>query len=185
MNVICAREVCAIVGVMSKQPLSLIVHNVRSAHNVGSMLRSADGFGLDVVYLCGYTPYPPSENDDRLPYISRSVGAKIHKTALGAEKSVKWERVVEIRKLINKLKNQGYKIVALDQQPGSRSLAKFMTDRPVALVVGREIGGIDENLLSLMDEVIEIPMKGKKDSFNVAVAAAVAMYKISRENDKT
>ncbi len=163
---------------VAKQKLVLIIHNVRSAHNVGSMLRSADGFGLDFVYFSGYSPYPPTKNDVRLPHISHKVGARIHKTALGAEKSVNWSHVVDIKKLIDKLKKQGYAIVALEQQPGSKNLADFKIDKPVALLVGSEIGGINKKLLGLMDSVVEIPMKGDKDSLNVAVAAAVAMYEI-------
>lgn len=157
------------------QSLVLIVHNVRSAYNVGSIFRSADGFNLDHVYLTGYTLYPEAKNDDRLPHIARRAALKISKTALGAENSRKWTYSKDIFKLINKLKNH-YQVVALEQTPKATQLADFKSSKNIALIVGSEIEGLDRQILEAVDWHLEIPMLGQKNSLNVAVASAIAMY---------
>jgi len=157
---------------------NLIVHNIRSCYNVGSLFRTADGLGVEKLYLTGYTPYPLQPNDYRLPFMAQKTDRQIHKTALGAELEVDWERVEDIFNLITKLKNQKYQIVGLEQAPNSVPLNSFQPHGKVALIIGREIGGIDPSILSLTDTVIEIPMFGKKDSFNVAQATAIALYHI-------
>ena len=156
--------------------IALIVHNVRSAHNVGSILRSADGFGIDRVFLTGYTPYPHADNDVRLPHIAKRASSKIAKTALGAEESVKWKYCSDIKALLRQLRNQGFIIAALEQTAESANLADFQPRQPTALIVGSEVGGIYKNILLAADSKVSIPMLGAKDSFNVAVAAAVALY---------
>ena len=154
----------------------LIVHNVRSAHNVGSILRSADGFGVEKIYLTGYTPYPHGQSDKRLPHIAKRASSKIAKTALGAESSVKWQHHTDINTLLQQLKRQGFTVAALEQTDGSVNLADFRPQQPTALVAGSEIGGIEESVLKNTDITLAIPMLGAKESFNVAVASAVALY---------
>jgi tRNA G18 (ribose-2'-O)-methylase SpoU len=154
----------------------LVVHNVRSAHNVGSILRSADGFGAEAVYLTGYTPYPHSKDDERLPHIAKRVSAQIAKTALGADSSVKWRYERDISNLLSRLKKQGFLIAALERTANSGNLTVFNPPRPVALIAGSEVGGLDDGALNAADVTVAIPMLGAKESFNVAVAAAVALY---------
>lgn len=154
----------------------LVVHNVRSAHNVGSLLRTADGLGISRVYLTGYTPYPLSKDDIRLPHIATRVDHQIQKTALGAEKNVGWVHRQDIGSLIGILKNQEYKVVALEQTKNATDLKGFMPASDLALVVGSEVGGLDKSVLNMCDRHLQIPMSGQKESFNVAVAAAIALY---------
>ncbi len=154
----------------------LIVHNVRSAHNVGSILRTADGLGIEQVYLTGYTPYPPSPNDRRLPHLAQKAGRQIQKTALGAEKTVPWEQRANVLALINDLRNSGYEIAALEQTKKATPLGRYKPAKNIALVVGSEIGGLEKGVLQMADKYLEIPMHGKKESFNVSVAAAIALY---------
>ena len=156
--------------------LVLVVHNVRSAHNTGSLLRTADGLGVEKVYLTGYTPYPVTPDDKRLPHIGAKVTRQMHKTALGAEQSVTWEHAAEIRPVIDKLKLDGFIVLALEQAPGSVNLPNYTKKEPAALVVGNEISGLDEEVLGACDTVVSIPMAGRKESFNVAVAGAMALY---------
>lgn len=160
----------------SKRKIILIAHDVRSAHNVGSLLRTAEGLAIDHVYLSGYTPYPQAPNDKRLPHISERIGRQIHKTALGAEKTLAWNHIDSISMLIKKLRNQGVFILALEQTPNSKSLVKYKTTRDVALIVGSEVDGLERPVLELADIDLHIPMLGTKESFNVANAAAMALY---------
>jgi 23S rRNA (guanosine2251-2'-O)-methyltransferase len=157
----------------------LITHNVRSTHNVGSLLRSADGFGVEHVYLTGYTPYPKKINDERLPHIAEKMQRQINKTALGAEKSVTWSQANDIVDVITELKNKGYLIAALEQTKGAQDLSKFKPSQNIALIVGNEVKGIDKKTLDFAEIHIHIPMRGKKESFNVAVAASIALYQLS------
>lgn len=157
------------------QSIVLVVHNVRSAHNVGSILRSADGFGLEHVYLTGYTPYPETKNDNRLPHLAQRATRQISKTALGAENSLKWTYSKDIFKLINNLKKH-YQVVALEQTPKATPLRDFKSSKNTALIVGSEIKGLDQQILDAADLHLEIPMLGQKESFNVGIAAAIAMY---------
>ena len=154
----------------------LIAHNLRSTHNVGSLLRTAEGLGLDKVFLTGYTPYPALPNDPRLPHLKNKIDGQIHKTALGAESMI--EIIVEpgIEAVLNELKAAGYSLVALEQQPDATKLKNYRRPHKVALIVGREVEGIEPSVLKKCDEVIEIPMRGKKESFNVVQAAAMALY---------
>lgn len=160
----------------------LVADNLRSTHNVGALLRTADGFGICKVYLCGTTPYPRSANDERLPHVAIKMTEKIHKTALGAENTVAWEYIESTIGLLNKLKVDHY-IVALEQDVTSISLAKFVppNDKPLVLVIGPEVTGINKAVLDLCDAITEIPMAGKKESFNVSVAAGIAMYHFTNE----
>lgn len=159
-----------------ERQIILIIHNVRSCHNVGSLLRTADGLGINRVYITGYTPHPGVAKDVRLPHIVAGVTSKISKTALGAEKFVNWQQQADISKVITGLKNDGYEISALEQTPQSQLLQSFQPPAKTAMIVGNEVNGLEQKVLDLTDYQIMIPMLGKKESFNVAQAAAMSLY---------
>lgn len=154
----------------------VILHNIRSTHNVGSVFRTAEGFGVSKIMLSGYTPYPTVANDSRLPHIREKLTAQIHKTALGAEAMVPFEYMEQLD--LTALKHAGYRIIGLEQSPKSIILKDYHLPQKVALLLGEEVNGIPSNLLAQCDDIIEIPMKGKKESFNVSVAAAIAIYEL-------
>ncbi len=158
----------------------IIAHNIRSTHNIGAIFRTADGFGVKEIILSGYTPYPTTVNDSRLPHIRDKITRDIHKTALGAEEMVPF-RVVD-EPPFEELKGAGYTIVALEQQANSIPLHRYTTPAKIALLLGEEVSGISEAMLSACDETIEIPMVGKKESFNVSVATAIALYQLAIVN---
>lgn len=157
-----------------KSSLILILHDIRSAHNVGSMFRTADGAGVDEIILSGYTPCPPK--GDAL-YLSDADKA-LRKTALGAEVTMPWRQVASLPRLLTKLHRDGYEIVALEQMPGSVSYRDYQPKESVALIVGNEVGGVAPTILKRCDAVIEIPMHGSKNSLNVSVATGIALYQI-------
>lgn len=154
----------------------VIAHNMRSAHNVGSLLRTAEGLGVEKVVLSGYTPHPAFSGDRRLPHEVAKVAALIQKTALGAETSQPWEHHPDILPVIAHLKKQGYMVAALEQAPDARDLSKYHAPQKIVLILGREVEGIEPEVLTACDLVLEIPMFGKKESFNVVQAAAMALY---------
>ena len=154
----------------------LIAHNLRSCHNVGSLLRTAEGLGLEQVLLTGYTPYPLSAGDDRLPHIARKLDTQIRKTALGAEATMPWKHEPDIEPLIHDLQTDGWRLVALEQSQDSVTLPDYQPTDKVALLVGREVEGIEPELLEACDDIVEIPMFGSKESYNVVQAAAMALY---------
>jgi tRNA G18 (ribose-2'-O)-methylase SpoU len=158
--------------------LAVMAHNIRSTHNVGSIFRSCDGFGVEHLYLSGYTPYPAIPDDDRLPHIADKLTGQINKTALGAEKTVPFSHHEDPFELIKKLKKDGYKIVALEQTSNSQSLFNYQPQGDTVLLLGEEVYGTPEELLELCDETVEIPMQGQKESFNVSVATGIALYAI-------
>ena len=155
---------------------TLIIHDVRSTHNVGSILRTCDGFGITKVYIGGITPYPTITNDTRLPHISTKLTKDIHKTALGAEETVEIIHYTDINDLLRTLRGSGLDIVALEQATTSIQIGQLQPNMPIALLVGREVEGVDPLLLKQCDYIVEIPMKGKKESFNVSVAVGIALY---------
>jgi tRNA G18 (ribose-2'-O)-methylase SpoU len=143
-----------------------ILDNIRSAQNVGGIFRTADGAGLQKLWLCGITPNPADN-------------AQIAKTALGAEQTVPWEHAPSTIALVEKLKTQGVIILALEAAPGSTSLFSYTlpkADKTIALVVGSEPAGIDPAVLPLADATLNLPMAGSKGSLNVAVAFGIAVY---------
>lgn len=152
----------------------LLLHNIRSTHNVGSIFRTAEGFGVNKVILSGYTPYPTLTNDTRLPHIRDKLTAQIHKTALGAETMVPFDYTEQPN--VAMFKQQGYRIVALEQSPSSITLRDYATPDKLVLVLGEEVHGIPQGLLAQCQDTLEIPMYGKKESFNVSVAAGIALY---------
>lgn len=152
----------------------VIVHNIRSTHNVGSIFRTSEGFGVTKIILSGYTPYPQLESDTRLPHIARKLTTQIHKTALGAETMVPFEyqEIIDIPAL----KSAGYTLVGLEQNDRSIILSDYTPPQKIALLLGEEVHGITDDLLNSCNQLIEIPMYGKKESFNVSVAAGIALY---------
>lgn len=168
-------------GVKSnKQQIYLIANDVRSAHNVGSLMRTAEGLGIDRLYLTGYTPYPAMVTDRRLPHIAAKLSRQINKTALNAGLSLDWRQRADTLKLIKLLKKSGFLIVALEQTPESINIADYRPAGNIALIVGSEVEGIAAKLLAEADIKLQIPMAGQKESFNVAVAAAMALFYIKR-----
>lgn len=159
--------------------LVLIAHNIRSAHNVGSLLRTADGLGIKKVILTGYTPYPHTNSDQRLPHLAAKADRAIAKTALGAEKTVPWEHYEQLRPAVAQLTNAGFSIIALEQANASIPIKQLKPPAKVAVIVGSETKGLAPSDLSLAQQVVEIPMRGHKESFNVAVAAAIALFALS------
>lgn len=154
----------------------LIAHNLRSCHNVGSLLRTAEGLGVADVWLTGYTPYPPIKNDPRGPYIAQKMGKQIHKTALDAENMIAWHQSDDIFEVLKTLREDGYMINAIEQAADSIKLPEFTAPQKVALLVGREVEGVEPEVLAACDNALEIPMFGQKESFNVVQAAAMGMY---------
>ena len=142
----------------------IILPNIRSGHNVGAIFRTADGAGVDKLYLTGYTPCPPH--------------VQIDKVSLGAEKWMPWEYRKQAGRLLKELHEMGYNIVALEQTKTSKNIFRWQPKFPTALVLGNEKTGVPKSLLKYCDESVEIPMLGKKNSLNVSVAAGVAMYQI-------
>lgn len=148
-----------------------ILHNVRSLHNVGSIFRTADAAGVGTLYLTGYTPAPIDAFGE--------VRSEIAKTALGAEKTVVWEKHASIAKVIQQLQRGGFYVVALEQGEGAVDYRKLKPRKHMALVVGNEVRGLSSSVIKKCDAVIDIPMRGKKESLNVAVAFGVALFSLS------
>ncbi len=164
---------------MEKSEIIVITHNIRSTHNVGSIFRTCDGFGIKKLYLTGYTPYPKMHNDVRLPHISEKLTQQISKTALGAEKTVHFSYQEDIQVIIKTLRDEGYSILGLEQNEKSILLPNYRPTDKVALILGEEVSGITDDIMKQCDELLEIPMQGKKESFNVSVAAGIALYALS------
>ncbi len=158
-----------------KKRFYLILHNIRSAYNVGAIFRTADGAGINHIYLTGYTPKPP----DGTQIYTTKPERKIIKTSLGAIEYVDWSGHEKIDSVIEELKKKDVEIVALEQDEKSIDYKEFKSDKNLALILGNEPVGIDEHTLSLCDTIIDIPMRGKKKSLNVSVAAGIAMYAVA------
>ena len=150
-----------------KKPIVVVMDQIRSMHNVGSVFRTADAFLINGICLCGFTPQPPHRD--------------IHKTALGATDSVDWMYYEQTTDAVNALKQQGYKVYAIEQTEGSIPLNQFeKDDQPIAFVFGNEVDGVDQAVIDLCDGVIEIPQWGMKHSLNISVAAAVVLWEFVR-----
>lgn len=162
---------------MRMPEIVVIAHNIRSTHNVGAIFRTSEGFGISKIIVSGYTPYPVTSNDPRLPHISRKLTDQIHKTALGAEAIVPFE-YCEVPDFEN-LRAAGFTIVGLEQDARSVMLPDYKAPKKIALLLGEEVAGIETNLRDQCDELIEIPMRGQKESFNVSVAAGIALYALA------
>ena len=154
------------VGSIPRLPISILVENVRSVYNVGSIFRSADGFGADKIYLTGYTAYPPRED--------------LSKTALGSEDAVPWEHFENPIDAAKKIIKEGISLVLLEQTVQSKPIYEVNWSFPVCFIVGNEVKGVSEELSKLATVHAEIPMRGVKQSLNVSVATGVAGYEFSR-----
>lgn len=154
---------------IEKRPIVVVLDNVRSANNVGSFFRTIDSFGLRGMVLCGITATPPSRD--------------IHKTALGAELTVQWSYAEHTVHAVNELREQGYRILAVEQAHGAVMLPDFVPEVgvPYALVFGNEVTGVDQEVVDMADTVIEIPQFGTKHSLNVAVSGGVVLWDISQK----
>ncbi len=154
----------------------LILDNIRSAHNVGAIFRTADGAGVEKLYLVGITPQPAKKE----LYLS-DAEKTIRKTALGAEKTLPWQSVKSLIPLLKRLKKEGYTMLALEQSAKSIDYRQWqpVKEGKVVLVVGNEVEGIAPKTLAVVDEVIELPMRGEKNSLNVSVATGIALYHLS------
>lgn len=152
-----------------KSPFIIVLDNVRSLGNVGSVFRTADAFLAEAVYLCGITGKPPS--------------GEIQKTALGATESVAWQYFQKTTEAINLLKSEGYGIAAIEQAEGAVELQDFIPEKgqKYAFIFGHEVNGVDQEVLDLCDTCIEIPQFGMKHSFNIAVSAGIVLWEISRK----
>ena len=149
-----------------EREIYLILDNIRSRENVGSIFRTADGAGVKKIFLCGITPTPPH--------------SKISKSSLGAETFVPWEYYKDTWRLLKDLKTCNMQLVALEQTKNSKNIFGFKPKFPMALVLGNEVRGISHKILKYCDKKISIPMYGKKESLNVSVAAGVALYQLNR-----
>ena len=150
----------------TKSPVVLVLDNVRSLHNVGAVFRTADAFALEKLYLCGVTGQPPHR--------------EITKTALGSTESVAWEHVPTTLGAVQRLKAAGYQLVAVEQTTASVLLPQFRPapGQPLALVLGNEVFGVDDEVLALCEAAVEIPQLGTKHSLNVSVAAGVVLWDV-------
>lgn len=155
----------------------VIAHNIRSTHNVGAIFRTAEGFGVAKIILSGYTPYPKLPNDPRLPHIADKLTSQIHKTALDAETIVPFE--YQEAPNLAAFRGEGYRIVGLEQDTQSVMLPDYHPSEKVALLLGEEVEGITDSLRKQCDDLIEIPMVGQKESFNVSVATGIALYALT------
>lgn len=149
--------------------INLILHNIRSAHNVGSIFRTADGAGVARLFLTGYTP-APSDQFGR-------VNKEIEKTALGAEKTLAWEKVEELDEVMRRLKSESYQIIALEQDEAALDYRELELGEKAAIILGNEVDGVAPEILKACDAIAEIPMRGEKESLNVAVAAGIALFR--------
>lgn len=150
-----------------KFPLVVILDNIRSMNNVGSFFRTCDAFRVDKLYLCGYTPCPPHR--------------EITRSALGAEQSVEWEHAENTSQLAGRLKQEGYKILAIEQADQSTALETFTWEAqaPLAVIFGNEINGVDEEVMKVVDGCIEITQFGTKHSLNVAVSGGIVIWQLT------
>ena len=153
-----------------KLPVVIVLDNVRSQHNIGSVFRTSDAFRMAMIYLCGITATPPNR--------------EIHKTALGATDSVEWKYFDSTVAAIEHLKSEGYKVYAIEQVEGSISLKDFKlsADQKIALVFGNEVDGVAEEVMPHVDGSIEIPQFGTKHSLNIAVSAGIVIWEIAKDS---
>ncbi len=156
-----------------KLPIVVILDNIRSCHNIGSVFRTSDALLIEKIFLCGITATPPNK--------------EIHKTALDAERSVAWEYAGDAAAVIPTLQDAGYRVYAVEQVEGSISLADFRISQgeKIALVFGNEVRGVQQSIVNLCDGAIEIPQYGTKHSFNISVSAGIVLWELTRELLKT
>ena len=149
---------------------AVLLHNIRSAHNVGSIFRTADAAGVMRIYLSGYTPIPV----DRFGRPQKDIA----KTALGAEQSVVWEYHETPFEILSALKQSGWTMAGVEQDKRAVDYRSFKTDGPVLCIMGNEVDGVSETMKDMCDVILEIPMHGKKESLNVSVAAGIILFSL-------
>ena len=149
--------------ITKKKPITIILDNIRSAHNVGSIFRTSDAFLIKKIILCGITPTPP--NND------------IRKSALGSTESVDWEYQENTENAVNILKKEDYEIIAVEQVEESTSLIKFKSTKSIALIFGHEINGVQQKIIDMCDQTIEITQWGTKHSLNISISAGIVLWK--------
>lgn len=152
-----------------KTPLVIILDNIRSLHNVGSVFRTADAFLIEKIYLCGITACPPHKD--------------ITKTALGATENVSWEFYEDPKEVVLQLKNKGYQVFAIEQTENSSSLLhkKIAPKTPIAVVFGNEVKGVQQEVIALCDDVLEIPQYGTKHSLNISVSVGIVIWDLFKQ----
>jgi tRNA G18 (ribose-2'-O)-methylase SpoU len=160
----------------------LVLDNLRSASNVGSILRTCDAVGVDRVVACGITPYPRAKRDSRDPVVINRNTREIAKTALGAEQTIAVEYFADSAQALERLRREGRTIIALEQSESAHNLFDFRPSSPLALIVGNEVSGVDAKLLTGSDAILELPQRGAKESLNVAVATGIALYQLLMGN---
>ena len=154
-----------------KIPIIVVLENIRSAYNVGSVFRTADAFLLQGIYICGYTAYPPHK--------------EIKKTALGADETVHWKHFKNVKDTIEELKTEGYRVFAIEQAVASIKLQNFpSSNEKLAVIFGNEVTGVEQSTIALADGCIEIPQLGMKHSLNISVAAGIVLWEIVRTRIK-
>jgi 23S rRNA (guanosine2251-2'-O)-methyltransferase len=153
---------------MEGRKLYVILHNIRSAHNVGSIFRTADGAGVSKIFLTGYTPSPK----DRFG----RENTEIKKTSLGATETVSFEVVEDLVKLIERLKQEGIEIVAVEQTAKSIDYKTYVLKKDTAFIFGNEVTGVEEEILETADVHIQLPMRGSKESLNVSVCSGIVLF---------
>lgn len=155
----------------SQRKIVLIAHNIRSLWNVGSLFRTCDAMSVEKLYLTGYTGRPPRK--------------EITKVALGAEECIPWEHFDDPFPLVQNLQREGWAVASLELTPTSIPIASFTPKYPLCLILGNELAGVREDLLNLSDAILAIPMQGKKESLNVAVAAGIALHALRHYTHRT
>lgn len=148
--------------------VAVLLHNIRSSHNVGSIFRTADAAGVKKVYLSGYTPRPV----DRFGREQKEIA----KTALGAERFLTWEYAPDAKNIIDRLKREGWTIVAVEQDERSKDYRSFDAHEKTLFIFGNEVRGLSPQLIRRCDSVLEIPMAGKKESLNISVSAGIILF---------
>ncbi len=151
--------------------LYLILHNIRSSENVGAIFRTADAAGVLKIFLTGYTPAPV----DRFG----RPNSKLVKSSLGAETFVEWEQKKDVQELISELQKKGVSVVSVEQSPKSIPYDTFEYKHPLALIFGNEVDGVPKEILNVSDAIVEIPMKGKKESLNVSVSVGIVLFRVA------
>ena len=167
----------------SDRQIVVLLHNIRSVQNVGSILRTCECLGANQCYATGYTPNlqyaTDGSNTPILPHVRAKLARELHRSALGAEERVSLDYSDSIDNLIKSLHDQNYRIVGLEQNERSISLPDYQPPQKIALLLGEEVHGLTDNLIGQCDDLIEIPMFGQKESYNVAIATGIALYQLT------
>lgn len=155
-----------------KNEVVVVLPDIRSSYNIGSIFRTSDATGISKIYICGYSPCPTDKFN--------RPQKEIAKTALGAEKRIPWEYKKDVQRVIKNLKEEGFVVVAVEQDERSITYKKFFKNREdkIAIVFGNEVEGLSKKIIALCDAVVDIPMLGEKESLNVSVSAGIVLYEL-------